>query len=76
MVNSFTRTSKFCACVCPTGSIDPNSYLIVDETCVRCFVCTTVCLGGVKEKVVHPNEELTSWFKHRAGERGEPLLFY
>jgi ferredoxin len=65
-----------CLEACPTGSIDPKSYIIEDETCIRCFACTSVCPSGVKEKVVHPNDELTAWFRHRAAERGEPLLFY
>ncbi|NIV33039.1 MAG: hypothetical protein GWN58_27420, partial [Anaerolineae bacterium] len=29
-----------CVAVCPTGCIDPESYLIEDETCIRCFACT------------------------------------
>lgn len=65
-----------CVEVCPTGSIDPESYRIADETCIRCFACTGVCPAGVKEKVVHPDAHLASWFKHRTTERGEPLLFY
>jgi ferredoxin len=65
-----------CVEVCPTGSIDPKSYRITDETCIRCFACTGVCPSGVKAKVVHPEEQLASWFRHRATERGEPLLFY
>ena len=66
---------NLCVEVCPTGSIDPASYRIEDETCIRCFACTDVCDSGVKEKVVHPKEHLASWFRHRALERGEPLLF-
>ena len=66
---------NLCVEVCPTGSIDPESYRIEDETCIRCFACTDVCESGVKEKVVHPKEHLASWFRHRALERGEPLLF-
>ena len=66
---------RLCVEVCPTGSIDPASYRIEDETCIRCFACTDVCDSGVKEKVVHPKEHLASWFRHRATERGEPLLF-
>ena len=66
---------NLCVEVCPTGSIDPESYRIEDETCIRCFACTDVCDSGVKVKVVHPKEELASWFRHRATERGEPLLF-
>ncbi len=65
-----------CVEACPTGSIDPESYRIEDKTCIRCFACTCVCPSGVKEKVVHPEEHLASWFRHRATERGEPLLFY
>jgi len=65
-----------CVEACPTGSIDPKSYRIKDETCIRCFACTAVCPSGVKEKVVHPAEQLASWFRHRSTERGEPLLFY
>jgi len=61
---------------CPTGSIDPKSYRIEDETCIRCFACTYVCPSGAKEKVVHPEEQLASWFRHRSTERGEPLLFF
>jgi ferredoxin len=60
---------------CPTGSIDPKSFRIEDETCIRCFACTDVCDSGVKEKVVRPKEQLASWFRHRATERGEPLLY-
>jgi ferredoxin len=26
-----------CVKVCQTGSIDPESYLVEDETCIRCF---------------------------------------
>jgi ferredoxin len=66
---------RLCVEVCPTGSIDPETYRIEDETCIRCFACTDVCDSGVKEKVVHPKEELASWFRHRASERGEPLLY-
>jgi ferredoxin len=66
---------NLCVEVCPTGSIDPESYRIEDETCIRCFACTDICDSGVKEKVVQPKEELASWFRHRASERGEPLLF-
>jgi ferredoxin len=65
-----------CVEVCPTGSIDPSSYRIEDETCIRCFACTSACPSGVKEKVVQPAEELATWFRHRATERGEPLLFF
>ena len=64
-----------CVEVCPTGSIDPESYRIEDETCIRCFACTSVCPSGVKMKVVQPVEQLASWFRHRSTERGEPLLF-
>jgi ferredoxin len=66
---------SLCVEVCPTGSIDPESYCIEDETCIRCFACTDACESGVKEKVVLPKEELASWFRHRAAERGEPLLY-
>jgi ferredoxin len=65
-----------CVEVCPTGSIDPESYLIEDETCIRCFACTSICLLGAKKKVVQPVEQLASWFTHRSTERGEPLLFF
>ena len=65
-----------CVEACPTGSIDPKSFRIEDETCIRCFACTYACPSGVKEKVVNPEEQLASWFRHRATERGEPLLFY
>jgi ferredoxin len=66
---------SLCVEVCPTGSIDPETYRIDDETCIRCFACTDICDSGVKEKVVQPKEHLASWFRHRAIERGEPLLF-
>jgi ferredoxin len=65
-----------CVEVCPTGSIDPESYLIEDETCIRCFACTSVCAPGAKMKVVQPMEQLAAWFRHRSAERGEPLLFF
>ena len=65
-----------CVEVCPTGAIDVNSYRIIDGLCIRCFACTNVCPNGAKEKVVRPNEELSAWFRHRAKERGEPLLFF
>jgi ferredoxin len=65
-----------CVEVCPTGSIDPQSHRVEDETCIRCFACTYVCPFGVKAKVVHPEEPLASFFRHRISERGEPLLFY
>jgi len=65
-----------CVEVCPTGAIDARSYRINDDLCIRCFACTNVCPNGVKEKVVRPNEELSAWFRHRAKERGEPLLFF
>ena len=65
-----------CVEVCPTGSIDPESYLIEDETCIRCFACTSVCTPGAKMKVVQPMEQLAAWFRHRSAERGEPLLFF
>lgn len=61
---------------CPTGSIDPISYLIVDETCIRCFACTGNCPSRAREKIVDPAEELAAWFRHRATERGEPLLYF
>lgn len=64
-----------CAKVCPTGSIDPESYRIEDETCIRCFACTSACPTGAKVKVVEPLEQLAAWFRHRSKERGEPLLF-
>jgi len=66
---------RLCVEVCPTGSIDPDTYRIQDETCIRCFACTDVCNFGVKEKEVHPKEQLASWFRHRSTERGEPLMF-
>jgi ferredoxin len=65
-----------CVDVCPTGSIDPESYLIEDETCIRCFACTSVCASGAKTKIVQPAEQLATWFTHRSTERGEPLLFF
>jgi ferredoxin len=65
-----------CVEVCPTGSIDPESYLIDDETCIRCFACTSVCASGSKKKIVQPGEQLAAWFTHRSTERGEPLLFF
>ena len=65
-----------CVDVCPTGSIDPESYLVEDETCIRCFACTAACLPGAKQKVVEPLEQLATWFTHRSTERGEPLLFF
>lgn len=65
-----------CVEVCPTGSIDPESYLIEDETCIRCFACTSVCTSGAKTKIVQPVEQLAAWFRHRSTERGEPLLFF
>lgn len=65
-----------CADVCPTGSIDPESYLIEDETCIRCFACTSVCPSGTRAKIVQPAEQLAAWFRHRTAERGEPLLFF
>jgi ferredoxin/flavodoxin len=65
-----------CVEVCPTGSIDPQSYFVEDETCIRCFACTAVCLPGAKQKVVQPLEQLATWFTHRSTERGEPLLFF
>ena len=65
-----------CVEVCPAGCIDPESYLIEDETCVRCFACTSVCVPGAKTKDVQPVEHLAAWFRHRSGERGEPLLFF
>lgn len=65
-----------CVEVCPTGSIDPQSYLVEDETCIRCFACTAVCLPEAKQKVVQPLEQLAKWFTHRSTERGEPLLFF
>jgi ferredoxin len=64
-----------CAEVCPTGSVNVETYHIDDETCIRCFACTTVCASGAKEKVVQPDEELAAWFTHRVSERGQPLLF-
>ena len=65
-----------CVEVCPTGSIDPQSYFVEDETCIRCFACTAVCLQGAKQKVVEPLAQLATWFTHRSTERGEPLLFF
>jgi ferredoxin len=65
-----------CVDVCPTGSIDPESYLIEDETCIRCFACTSVCTSEAKTKIVQPVEQLATWFTHRSTERGEPLLFF
>ena len=65
-----------CVEACPTGCIDPESYLVQDETCIRCFACTSVCASGAKQKVVQPLEQLASWFIHRSTERGEPLLFF
>jgi ferredoxin len=65
-----------CVEVCPTGSIDLESYLIEDETCIRCFACTSVCPTEAKTKIVQPVEHLATWFKHRSAERGEPLLFF
>jgi ferredoxin len=65
-----------CVEVCPTDSINPESYLIEDETCIRCFACTSVCPSGAKTKVVQPVEQLAVWFRHRSTERGEPLLFF
>jgi ferredoxin len=65
-----------CVEVCPTGSIDPESFLIEDETCIRCFACTSVCPSGAKTKLVQPGEQLAAWFRHRSTERGEPLLFF
>ena len=65
-----------CVEACPTGCIDPDSYLIEDETCIRCFACTSVCAPGAKTKVVQPVAPLAAWFKHRSTERGEPLLFF
>jgi ferredoxin len=65
-----------CVEVCPTGSIDPQSYFVEDETCIRCFACTAVCLSEAKQKVVQPLEQLATWFTHRSTERGEPLLFF
>jgi ferredoxin len=65
-----------CVEVCPTGSIDPQSYFVEDETCIRCFACTAVCLPGAKQKVVQPLEQPAKWFTHRSTERGEPLLFF
>jgi ferredoxin len=65
-----------CVDACPTGSIDSESYLVEDETCIRCFACTLVCASGAKQKVVQPLEQLATWFTHRSTERGEPLLFF
>ena len=65
-----------CVEVCPTGSIDENTYRVSDDLCIRCFACVNICPSGVKEKVVKPNEELSAWFEHRSLERGEPLLFF
>jgi ferredoxin len=65
-----------CVDVCPAGCIDPASYLIEDETCIRCFACTAVCAPGAKTKVVQPVPPLAAWFRHRSTERGEPLLFF
>jgi ferredoxin len=65
-----------CVEVFPTGSIDPESYLVDDETCIRCFACTSVCPSGAKVKFVQPLEQLAAWFRHRSTERGEPLLFF
>jgi ferredoxin len=65
-----------CVEVCPAGCIDPESYLIEDETCIRCFACTAVCAPGAKTKVVQPMAPLAAWFRHRSTERGEPLLFF
>jgi ferredoxin len=65
-----------CVDACPTGSIDAESHLIEDETCIRCFACTAVCVPGAKQKVVQPLEQLAAWFTHRSAERGEPLLFF
>jgi ferredoxin len=65
-----------CVEVCPTGSIHPESYLVQDETCIRCFACTAVCASGAKQKVVQPLAQLATWFTHRSTERGEPLLFF
>ena len=65
-----------CVEVCPTGCIDPESYLVEDETCIRCFACTSVCAPGAKTKVVEPLAPLAAWFRHRSTERGEPLLFF
>jgi ferredoxin len=65
-----------CVDVCPTGSIDPESYLVEDETCIRCFACTSVCPSGAYAKIVQPGEQLAAWFRHRSTERGEPLLFF
>ena len=74
--NELCQECGNCVEACPTGSIDPTSYRIEDETCIRCFACTDVCDSGVKEKVVQPKEQLASWFRHRAAERGEPLLYF
>ena len=65
-----------CVEICPTGSIDPASYLVEDETCIRCFACTSVCAPGAKTKAVQPVPPLAAWFRHRSTERGEPLLFF
>jgi ferredoxin len=74
-IDELCPNCRLCVEVCPTGSIDPKSYRVDDETCIRCFACTDVCDSGEKEKVVHPKEELAAWFRHRATERGEPLLY-
>ena len=65
-----------CVDVCPTGSIDPESCLLEDETCIRCFACTSVCTSRAKTKIVQPVKQLATWFTHRSTERGEPLLFF
>jgi ferredoxin len=67
---------RSCVEICPTGSIDSESYSIEDETCIRCFACTSVCPSGAKVKVVRPLGQLAAWFRHRSAERGEPLLFF
>lgn len=70
-----TVNSVQCLYFSPAVLIDPGSYRIEDETCIRCFACTDVCDSGVKEKVVRPKEKLADWFRHRATEQGEPPLF-
>jgi ferredoxin len=61
---STTRVSEYdeekcincdnCVESCPSGAIDPETYMIDDSKCIRCFSCTRVCSTGVRRTQLSP----------------------
>ena len=65
-----------CVRVCPTGAVDPNTFLVDNDACIRCFACVKFCPRGARKKRYRNPWIVRPALSRHVRRRKEPELFF